>query len=210
MKADFLAYWNSLWNDIPIWVYETGILVFIAGLVICSLTYGIRKGLRYSLGLLLIEYIILIYCSTVFFRNTGKLQYDFMPFWSYRDYFNGVDKGLLTENIMNVVAFVPVGLLLGMMIRSKVIQVTETEKISSKVPKIVEKRWKRGWLAAILVGAGLSIGIEMLQLVFKRGFSEVDDVMHNTLGCLIGYGIYLLVRVGWKSRACLTPEGKRC
>ena len=51
MKADFLAYWNSLWNDIPIWVYETGILVFITGLVICSLIYGIRKGLRYSLGL---------------------------------------------------------------------------------------------------------------------------------------------------------------
>ena len=103
---------------IPIWVYEAGILVLLAGLVICLSTCGIRKGLRYSLGLLLIEYVLLIYCSTVFFRNTGKLQYDFMPFWSYRDYFNGVDKGLLAENIMNMVVFVPAGLLAGAAFRS--------------------------------------------------------------------------------------------
>jgi len=32
----------------------------------------------------------------------------------------------------------------------------------------------------------------------KRGFCEVDDVMHNSLGCLIGYGIYKLVRYGYK------------
>ena len=113
MKADYLAYWHSLWNDIPIWVYEAGLLVLLAGLVICLLTYGIRKGFRYGLGLLLIEYVLLIYCSTVFFRDTCELQYDFMPFWSYRDYFNGVDRRLFAENIMNVVVFVPVGLLTG-------------------------------------------------------------------------------------------------
>lgn len=31
-----------------------------------------------------------------------------------------------------------------------------------------------------------------------KGFSELDDVMHNTLGCMIGYGIYSLVRVGYE------------
>ena len=61
MKAEFLTYWNSLWNDIPMWVYGAGLLVLLAGLVIFSLTYGIRKGLRYGLGLLLIEYVLLIY-----------------------------------------------------------------------------------------------------------------------------------------------------
>ena len=28
---------------------------------------------------------------------------------------------------------------------------------------------------------------EVLQLHFMIGFLEVDDVMHNTVGCLIGY-----------------------
>ena len=43
------------------WVYGAGLLALLAGLVIFSLTYGIRKGLRYGLGLLLIEYVLLIY-----------------------------------------------------------------------------------------------------------------------------------------------------
>ena len=173
MKADFLAYWHSLWNDIPIWVYEAGLLILIAGLVICSLTCGIRKSIRYSLGLLLIEYVLLIYCSTVFFRNTGELQYDFMPFWSYRDYFKGVDRSLLAENIMNVVVFVPVGLLAGAAFRSM------------------------SWKKVMVIGLCLSVGIEVMQFVFRKGFSEVDDVMHNTVGCLMGYGIYRMIRCGW-------------
>ena len=28
--------------------------------------------------------------------------------------------------------------------------------------------------------------------------AEVDDVMHNTLGCLIGYGLYSIVRIGYE------------
>ena len=166
MKADFLSYWHSLWHDIPIWVYEAEVLVLLAGLVIFSLTCGIRKGIRCVLGLLLIEYVLLIYCSTVFFRNTGELQYDFMPFWSYRDYFKGVDRTLLAENIMNVVVFVPVGLLAGAVFRSM------------------------SWKKVLVIGMCLSVGIEALQLVFRKGFSEFDDVIHNTLGCLIGYGMY--------------------
>ena len=171
MKADFLSYWNSLWNDIPVWVYEAGLLILLAGLVIFSLTYGIRKGIRYGLGFLLIEYVLLIYCSTVFFRKTGKLQYDFMPFWSYRDYFNGVDRSLLAENIMNIVVFVPVGLLAGATFRSM------------------------SWKKVLVIGICLSVGIETLQFVFRQGFSEFDDVMHNTLGCLIGYGIMTILRI---------------
>ena len=30
--------------------------------------------------------------------------------------------------------------------------------------------------------------IETLQFVLKRGFTEVDDVWHNVVGCVIGWG----------------------
>ena len=178
MKADFLAYWDSLWNDIPIWAYEAGIFVLLTGLVICMLTCRTRKGLRYGLGLLLVEYVLLIYCSTVFFRNTGKLQYDFMPFWSYFWYFRGENDKLLTENIMNVVVFMPVGVMVGAVFRSM------------------------SWKKVLVIGMCLSVGIEVLQFVFRKGFSEVDDVMHNTLGCLIGYCLWRLVLrlAKWQSR----------
>ena len=57
---------------------------------------------------LTIEYIFLLFCSTVIFRPIGETrQYDFPPFWSY-------DRPeLLVENIMNVIVFIPIGLLLG-------------------------------------------------------------------------------------------------
>ena len=43
------------------------------------------------------------------------------------------------------------------------------------------------------VGAGISVMIELLQLIFKRGLCEVDDVIHNVLGTLIGYGIAKII-----------------
>ena len=33
---------------------------------------------------------------------------------------------------------------------------------------------------------------------FMKGFSELDDVMHNMVGCLIGYGAYWLIRLGYE------------
>ncbi len=34
--------------------------------------------------------------------------------------------------------------------------------------------------------------------MFQRGFSEVDDVMHNTLGCLVGYGVYRFINYAYQ------------
>ena len=39
------------------------------------------------------------------------------------------------------------------------------------------------WLMVVIIGCGISVTIESLQFFLMRGFSEVDDVMHNTLGC---------------------------
>ena len=64
---------------------------------------------------------------------------------------------------MNVIVFIPVGLLLGIAFK----QMT--------------------WWKALLIGCGISAVIELLQFFLMRGFSEVDDVMNNTVGCLIGW-----------------------
>ena len=42
---------------------------------------------------------------------------------------------------------------------------------------------------ALIIESGLiiSVSIEEMQYFFHRGFAETDDVMHNTLGCLIGW-----------------------
>ena len=46
----------------------------------------------------------------------------------------------------------------------------------------------------IAAGIGFSLCIEILQLPFYDRVSDVDDLILNTLGYLIGYGIYLLVK----------------
>jgi len=44
-----------------------------------------------------------------------------------------------------------------------------------------------------VIGCSISTTIEVLQFCFMKGFSEVDDVMHNTLGCILGYNLWLMV-----------------
>jgi len=169
MSDEFKQYVISLYQDIPQEVYEGLLSVFCLGLVIFIAWKGFKTGLRYSAVLLLVEYIFLLFCSTVIFRATGETrQYDFHPFWSYSR------PDLLVENIMNVVVFIPVGLLLGIAFK------------------------KMTWWKALLIGCGISVTIETLQFFFLRGFSEVDDVMHNTVGCLIGFGVYAIGRYGYE------------
>ena len=48
----------------------------------------------------------------------------------------------------------------------------------------------------IAAGIGVSLTIEILQLPFFGRSTDIDDLILNTLGFLLGYGIYLLVRKG--------------
>ena len=45
----------------------------------------------------------------------------------------------------------------------------------------------------LLAGAGLSFAIEMIQLLFPGSVTDIDDLILNTAGVAIGYGIYKLV-----------------
>ena len=171
MREQLRQYIISLYQDIPQEVYEGLLSVFCMGLVVFIAWKGLKTGLRYSATLLLVEYIFLIFCSTVFYRTTSELRkYDFHPFWSYKAIQDGRED-LLAENIMNVVVFIPVGLLLSIAFK----QMT--------------------WWKVLLIGCGISVTIESLQFFLMRGFSEVDDVMHNTVGCLIGWFMVKGVRL---------------
>jgi len=151
----------------PYYVYEGIASIFCLCLVVFISWKGFKTGLRYAVALLLIEYVFLIFCSTVFFRPTGEVrQYDFHPFWSYNS------PELLIENIMNVIVFIPIGMILGSLLRVK-----------------------GSWLVALLIGCSISITVEALQFWFMKGFSEVNDVMHNMVGCLIGFGFYSLIEL---------------
>jgi glycopeptide antibiotics resistance protein len=170
MKELFEQYFTSLYRVIPESVYEGLLSVFCLAVVACFAIKGLKRGWMLFPKIVLAEYLLLIFCSTVFFRSNVKLQgYNFTPLWSYLAIQQEGKVELIVGNIMNVVAFMPVGFLLGSTFR--------------------KKRWGK----VVLIGLCISSSIEMLQFVLKKGFSEVDDVMHNILGCMIGYGLYSFV-----------------
>ena len=47
---------------------------------------------------------------------------------------------------------------------------------------------------ALLVGAGLSLLVEGYQFLFGTGAPDVDDLLLNALGTLLGYGLSRLIR----------------
>ena len=159
----------SLINQIPQYEYEALLSVFCLSVVVLLAIYGVKKGYRRIFQILLSEYVILLYSSTLLLRDhMEKCGPNFEPFWSYTA-IQGGNEHILVESIMNVVAFIPLGILLN----------TAFSSIR--------------WWQIISVGCAISVSIEILQFTFKRGYAETDDVIHNTLGCFIGYGITMII-----------------
>lgn len=50
--------------------------------------------------------------------------------------------------------------------------------------------WKWG---GVFFAASLSCGIELIQLISRRGLFEFDDIIHNTVGAVIGCLLYMLI-----------------
>ena len=95
---------------------------------------------------------------------------------------------------MNVIVFIPVGMILGSLLRVKGSWSKYGSWFKVNGSSTSEATKSMTWLIVLLIGCSISVTIEALQFWFMKGFSEVDDVMHNTLGCVIGY---MLVKGAW-------------
>ena len=49
--------------------------------------------------------------------------------------------------------------------------------------------WKDNWKRVFVTALVLSVFIELFRFIFNLGWCEVDDVISNTLGAMIGYWI---------------------
>lgn len=71
---------------------------------------------------------------------------------------------------LNILLFVPLGFLL----------------------PIISEQFRSLWLTTV-TGFIFSAGIETMQYITGRGLTEVDDVINNTAGALVGYILYVTV-----------------
>ncbi len=112
-----------------------------------------------------ILYLCAILGITVFNRLPfDNFKYNLELFWSYRE--AAESKKLMWEIILNYFLLFPYGLF---------------------APLYMKKRW------TLLSGFMLSVLVETAQFLMKRGLFEFDDIVGNTLGVLIGIGIYTLI-----------------
>ena len=134
-----------------------------------------KRWWRCLIGTALVSLLCVIVYSTIFARDGGDLlQHNFVPFHSYREVRNGGNIEIYRSNFMNVVFFYPAGLL---------------------AASLLPRKW-HGWCRCLLIVLALtamSAGIEFLQYQFALGRCEIDDVIHNTLGALLGCTAALLL-----------------
>ncbi|WP_318152552.1 VanZ family protein [Paenibacillus terricola] len=133
-----------------------------------------KSGRRVAAGLTVLYGCILLYWMFVGFNRAHftDYRYNFIPFDTIT-YFIGIAhkaRGAAMLNLLgNIVLFVPFGLLL---------------PLSAKLNPIV-------W--TLLFAASITM-LELLQLVTKRGMFDVDDIILNVFGFLIGYVVLFVVR----------------
>lgn len=116
---------------------------------------------------LLLFYLAIVLCYTVFMRSSGFYLPQYELFWSYKRWLAG-DWGLGREILYNIGMFIPFGFLLSATMPSR----------------------KRLCLTVAVAGFLFSFLIEFLQLELMRGVFEYDDIFNNTLGAVSGYLVY--------------------
>ena len=144
-----------------------GVSILVSGIVV--LLFWAKNNyslfIRQASFCILIGYVFLVLCATVIFREeTFEKRYELYPFRSYAILYNR----LLAQLIMNVMMFIPIGFFASGALKKK-------------------NLWK-----VLGIGFVLSLFIELTQLISTRGVFSADDIIHNVLGCAIGFAFFIL------------------
>lgn len=165
---------------LPLWLVCFIIAVCVLIWAVLQNHFGYKWKL-FNAGLLLLSLAVIFY-ATVLHRTPGGRSLILIPFYSFA--LAKQQPELYREVLMNVFLFVPFGL-----------------SFSSLLPA----RWPFLFriLLCCLLAFGLSTLIEYLQYRFCLGLSEVDDVIFNTLGALVGASQLVFAEIWAKhSRLC--------
>ena len=143
--------------------------------------------------------VILFSLSCLFFvylavlrRTPHEVAAEFTPFWSYRATVSGkygID--VYAQIIENIVIFLPIGFFLPFLLGEK----------------------RSSFHSAFLFGFALSVVAEVCQYIFSLGVCETDDLINNTVGAVVGFGLWyaMTARTAEKGRrpCVMTEKPKR-
>ena len=144
----------------------TGGIIIVAILVVLKLFAKDRKNiLKILSNYVTVSYLIMVICITLLSRESGSrtgIDLELFATWGRRS----LPDRYFVENI---ILFIPYGILMPVSIRS----------------------FRKG--GKCIISAFLfSVCLELTQLIAKRGFCQIDDVLTNGFGACIGYGVFRL------------------
>lgn len=128
------------------------------------------------LTLVLTAYI-LIYCYICFFcrKPMEEAHIRLRPFWSFHEAFDGLSirrLGLARSIALNILLYVPLGYLIPALLRGK----------------------KHCYQKTIWMILAFSISTEIIQYFTHTGLCELDDMINNLIGGLVGLAGYILLQ----------------
>lgn len=135
-----------------------------------------REGTRFSKGqaaalLLLICYLGGLAAITFMNRSVGvsRIGVQLRPLLALWEAWNEFTLQVWLNPLLNIAMFFPLGVLLPLAAGSF-----------------------RRWYRMLAAGAGTSFLIEVLQYILGRGQADIDDLICNTLGAMLGYCLCML------------------
>ena len=172
VKTLVITQLNSAFAYLPTGcTYAAGITCSL--LVLCAvLKFCLHKKVprlfwwRLLVGFLFITYMYCVLQLTIFSRepgNYGTVDWRFLVRWNEND----AQKAFL---LANIIMFIPFGVLLPMF-----------GKTMNHI------------LIVLPIALACSVCIEALQLKYQLGFCQLDDVVANSVGFLIGFFIFLAI-----------------
>ena len=133
-----------------------------------------KRRLLQGLRVLLAVYLIFTFYMTVVSRASSHK--DLIRTEWLAGYKSIHDVYASSENYLNILLFVPIGCLAGLAVR------------------------KYRLICAVLAGLFVSESIECAQLIWHKGTFDVNDLMNNSIGALVGGVITVVVMVCYKKQ----------
>jgi glycopeptide antibiotics resistance protein len=137
-----------------------------------------NKTKKFLYGVASLCYLVVLLYFLFFaegFREPAAVgyHYNFVPFREigrYLTYYRTIGVGMVVLNLLgNIIAFVPFGFF---------------------VPVLGHRRYS--FWTVTLFTLEFSVVVELTQLFTRVGSCDIDDVILNTLGGMLGYGLYYL------------------
>lgn len=116
-----------------------------------------KKVLVFSV-FLLVYILFLLYFALISRDPTAKYDVRLKLFWG----FSHPSGNGYRDLFLNLLSYIPIGIMVGLIVKEY------------RIAK------------AVLLGFLVSIVVELSQLIWKRGFFDVDDLFNNVVGALIG------------------------